>query len=487
MLEMVDVEYIRKLHFVKGWSIRKIHRKLGHARQTIRKALSSAQIPKYELKSPRSCPVMEPYRDIIGTWLSEDKKAPKKQQHTAKRVYDRLVEEYDFQGSDSTVRKYVEKLHNSQKEVYIPLTSAWGEQAQVDWGRAKAIIGGKETEVCLFCLRMRASKVPFVWAFPTEKLEAFLEGHRRAFEWLGGVPGELVYDNPKTAVVKILSGPKRQEHQVFSSLRAHYLFESIFCRPGKAHEKGAVENLVGYVRRNTFVPMPDVDKLSTLNKHLLAWCEVEKQRHRQDWEQEQTELRPLPSYPFRCSVRKVVKVNKCSLVNYERARYSVPCRYVGETLRVEAYADRIEVWHKNQLVAQHNRSYKRQDTIFELDHYLTALEGKPRAVMHAAVVRRLPEAYARAKSLLCEARGDGYRDFCQILLLHREFPPQEVKLAIESALEMGALSPATVRQILINRSAFPTPPPVEIKGELVNHKIPQAGINCYDKLLEVSV
>ena len=306
MLEVVDIEYIRKKYYVEGWSIRKISKQLGYARQTIRKALASSKIPEYELTKDRPCPVMDPYRDIILNWLKQDEKAPKKQRHTAKRIYDRLVEEYGFQGSDSTVRKYVRKLRPVFHEVHIPLYAEYGEQAQIDWGRAKVIIGGRLTEVCLFCLRMKASKVPFVWAFHTEKLDAFLEGHRLAFEWLGGVPTELVYDNPKTAVVKILGGPKRQEHLVFASLRAHYLFDSIFCRPGEPHEKGSVEGLVGYVRRNAMVPMPDVPDIDYLNHEiLLKWCQKELQRNREGWEQEKSALRPLPAYPFRCCVTKM--------------------------------------------------------------------------------------------------------------------------------------------------------------------------------------
>ena len=214
MLEMVDIEYIRKKHFVEGWSIRKISRNLSVARQTVRKALQSSEIPKYNLTKEKPCPVMDPFKEIVKEWLERDKEQPKKQRHTARRIFHRLCEEYDFTGSESTVRNYVRTLKNEQKEVFVPLTADWGEQAQVDWGRAKVYINGKEREVSLFCLRLKASLVPFVWASPTEKLEAFLEGHKRAFEWLGGVPENLVYDNPKTAVTKILKGPHREEHVI---------------------------------------------------------------------------------------------------------------------------------------------------------------------------------------------------------------------------------------------------------------------------------
>lgn len=210
MLGMVDIEYIRKKHFNEGWSIRKISRNLGVARQTVRKALRSSEIPKYTLTKEKPSPVLDPYKAIIAEWLEQDKIAPKKQRHTARRIYQRLRDEYGYEGSEPTVRRYVQILKQSKKEEHIPLTADWGEQAQVDWGRAKVYLDGKLTEVSLFCLRLKASLVPFVWAAPTEKLEAFLEGHKLAFQWLGGVPERLVYDNPKTAVTRILKGPHRK-------------------------------------------------------------------------------------------------------------------------------------------------------------------------------------------------------------------------------------------------------------------------------------
>ena len=487
MLEVVDIEYIRKKYFIEGWSIRKINRQLGYARQTIRKALVSAQIPTYELQAPRPCPVMDPYREVILNWLKQDENAPKKQRHTAKRIYDRLVEEYGFHGNDSTVRKFVRKLRQNQEEVFIPLIAQWGEQAQVDWGYAKVILNGKITEVCLFCLRLKASQVPFVRAFPSEKLESFLEGHVHAFTWLGGIPWELVYDNPKTAVVKVLSGPKRSEHLVFTSLRAHYLFDSIFCQPGKGNQKGSVENLVGYARRNAMVPLPEVKDLDQLNEILLSWCEKERDRLKESWEKEQTGLRPLPPHPFRCSVTSMVKVNNYSLVNCQRVRYSVPSRYVKQQVRLEAFSDRIEVWHKGVLIAEHKRSYCRKDTVLKLEHYLDVLEQKPRAVMHAAVVRQLPEIYQKVKTVLLKDDPLGYKELCRILLLHREYPKQEVESALVKALAMGTLTQAMVRQLILNhRSDGQAVPKVEVPEAFAVYEMPRADTRRYDLLLEVT-
>lgn len=285
MIGMVDIEYIRKKHLVEGWSIRKISRNLDIARQTVRKALESSEIPKYNLSKSKPSPVLDSFKDIILEWLKQDETAPKKQRHTARRVYQRLTEEHGYTGSESTVRRFIRLNKEQQKEFHIPLSADWGEQAQVDWRRAKAYIDGKQTEVSLFCLRLKASLVPFVWASPTERLEAFLEGHKRAFEWLGGVPQNLVYDNPKTAVAKILKGPNREEHVVFSSLRAHYLFDSEFCNPARGNEKGTVENLVKFVRLNVMVPVPHVSSLDELNESLLSWCEKQRQLRAKDWQQ----------------------------------------------------------------------------------------------------------------------------------------------------------------------------------------------------------
>ncbi|HEY8488265.1 MAG TPA: IS21 family transposase, partial [Thermaerobacter sp.] len=199
---MVDIEFIRKRHFVDGWSIRKISRQLGLARQTVRKALASAEPPRYRLKSPRPSPVLDPYRDVILTWLEQDATAPRKQRHTARRIYQRLVEEYGFQGGESTVRRFVSQVRGRQPEPFLPLTAAWGQSAQVDWGEALVVLGGRRTVAHLFVLRLRASGVIFAWASPTERLEALLEGHCRAFAWLGGVPRECIFDNAKTAVTK---------------------------------------------------------------------------------------------------------------------------------------------------------------------------------------------------------------------------------------------------------------------------------------------
>lgn len=483
MLRMVDIEYIRKKHFVDGWSIRLISRQLQISRQSVRRALKSAEPPRYTLTKPRPCPVMDPYREVIQAWLDADEKAPPKQRHTARRIYDRLVAEYGFSGGQSTVRAYVAKLRNKAPEAFIPLTAGWGEEAQVDWGKAVVQIAGKPTDVFLFCLRMRASGVPFVWAAPTEKLEAFLEGHVRAFAWLDGVPAHCVYDNPKTAVVRILSGPEREEHTRFSSLRAHYLFDSHFCNPASGHEKGAVENLVGYVRRNALVPVPDLPSWDALRELLLTWCERERHARQAKWEQEQAALRPLPAQLFRSAATRMAVVSRLSLVTFDRSRYSVPTKYVGRTLRIDAYTDRVEVWNGTEQVAVHVRSHCRGKTILSLPHYLDALARKPRAASQAAVIQQLDPIYKQVQDQLCSAKLDGYRDFLAILLLHREFPAAAVTAALKDAHQKHCLDPHTVRQILLNQLAPQVPLPNPVPEHLDQISVAPVDVSRYDLLL----
>lgn len=487
---MVDVEFIRKKHLVEGWSIRKISQQLEVARQTVRKALASAEVPRYRLRAPRPSPVMDPYRAVIAQWLAADASAPPKQRHTATRIYDRLVAEYGFTGAEPTVRRCVARLRPQAHEAFVPLTAGWGQQAQVDWGQATVRMAGAPEVAHLFCLRMRASQVPFVWAAPTEKLEAFLEGHARAFAWLGGVPVECVYDNPKTAVVRILAGPARQEHQHFASLRAHYLFDSLFCRPAQGHEKGAVENLVGYVRRNALVPVPDMPSWDALNAHLLAWCDRERTRLGTAWDQEQAGLRPLPAQPFGAALMRLVPVSRLSWVRVDLNRYAVPCAYVGQTVRVALTAHTITVWAPGAdgPIAVHERRHGRGETVLVLAHYLPVLARKPRAVSHAAVIDQLPPIYQVVRDQLCRGRVDGYREFAAILLLHQEFPAAVLHAALEEARQRGCLQAAAVRQLALNHTAPGRPPLVAVPPALQQLTVTAPDLAQYNTLLvEVGV
>jgi transposase len=482
VLRMVDVEFIKLRRARDGWSIREISRRTGWSRQAIRRALAApAAPPRYELSAPRPSPVMGPYLDLVRQWLANDETAPPKQRHTARRIYDRLASEHGFAGSEVTVRKAVARLRGPRREAYVPLEAPFGQIAQADFGSAVVTIAGKRCEVALFCLRAKASKVPFVVAYPTEKLEAFLAGHVAAFAFFGGVFGELWYDNAKTAVVRILSGPAREEHERLSALRAHYLFASSFCTPGRGNEKGSVENLVGYVRRNALVPHTrSYASFAALNEHLRAWCERERVRHDEAWRLERAALGELPAHPFSASVSRPVVVSKVALVSVDRVRYSVPVICAGQTLRAESFVERVELYRGSERVAVHARSYARGETVLELAHYLDAFARKPRAALSCAALASADPVFVRARDLALRT-PDGHRGFAEILLLGRELGLERLAEALRVSLAAGTPTDAQhVRQIALN-AAHEVPPPVAVPAPFAL-SLPAPDLACYDAL-----
>lgn len=480
MLGMVDVELIKKMK-ARGCSIREISRTTGWSRQTVRKTLAApAEPPVYTQTRPRPSPVMDPYLDIVKSWLDADEVAPRKQRHTARRIHDRLVDEYGFTGAEVTVRQAVARLRGRRVEAFVPLEAPWGRIMQADFGGAVVTIAGERTEVALFCMRAKASKVPFVVALPSEKLESLLAGHVAAFEFFGGVPTEIWYDNPKTAVTKILSGPFRIEHERLSALRAHYVFDSHFCTPARGNEKGSVENLVGLVRRNALVPHTrSFASMADLNVHLRGWCEKERSRHAQAWQIESVALQALPPHPFPASVSRPVAVSKTSMVTVDRVRYSVPVAQVGRTLRAERFTDRVELFDGAVRVAVHERSYERGATVLDLAHYLDAFERKPRAALSCAALSSADPVFTAARDMALRT-PDGHRTFAAVLLLAREFGLERLADALRQAIPTGALTPERVRQIALN-ACHVTPPPIRVPDSLVI-PLPEANIACYDEL-----
>lgn len=451
MLRMVDKEYIRKKHYVEGWSVRRISRNCEIARQTVRKCLADANPPRYTLSKPRPATVMGKWIPVIEQWLKDDEAQPRKQRHTAKRVYDRLIGEFpgEFCGAESTVRRVVRQLRDRIRvpEVFVPLTAVPGNLAQVDFQESYVEIDGARTKVYLFCLALRHSGVRFAFAFRHGRTEDLLAGLVQAFEWLEGVPQRVRLDNTRAAVKAFLPGNRREENDLFSSLRAHYLFDSEFCNVRKAHEKGAVENLCGFVRRNALVPMPRVRDIEELNRHLLDWCENDRKKH-PEWQTERVALRPLPRDRFKPCVTRLAVVSKQSLVTFDRNRYSVPSSLVGQTVRLEIYSERIEIHHKDKLVASHKRLQGRGGTSADFEHYRTVVTYKRRAAMDGAFVSTMPAIYQKAREMMLSQKL-GYKEFAAILGLTAGWPQEAIEAALAKAIEMDRLTAQTVLQLLL--------------------------------------
>lgn len=502
---MDQYEHIRTAHRVYGKSIRGIRRETGHHRQTIRKALAGKE-PKYRRRKPVGCPVMDSVVGVVEKWLREDRDRPHKQRHTAARIYQRLVEEEGFQGAESTVRRWVREWKAQQGEsrtaVAIPLDPEVAREAEADWGTGWVILGGEKRAVKLFCMRSRYSAKPFVRAYPWERQQMFFDGHIEAFSYYGGVFPVIVYDNLRAAVRRILRGKSRIEQESFVSFRSYYTFQARFCNPAQAQEKGGVEGLVGYARRNFLVPLPEVKDFRELNELLLSRCQQHSQRPlrgredsrtiEQRHQVEQQRLLSLPNRPF--ENRKVVKVKAggYQTVQVDRNRYSVPRAYVGRWLWAHIGCEKVHLYSQQKKVAEHVRVFSVGQWQLDPLHYLSLLQQRVGAFEAARPIRQWrahwPESYEEMLRRLRRRHGEneGTREFVRILQLHAEHPEREVQGAIRRALKLAAVSYEAVKHLLLGaaeESWDPVPLRADFLPGVTDRYVTMGELSVYEALL----
>lgn len=450
MNKVEDYETIRKAYYREGLSIREISRKYRHGRRFVRKAIEHPKPEEYRLAQPRPARVLGPFKNRINELIEESKTLPQKQRYTAAKIYETIQKE-GYCGSKGTVLNYVSSERRKKKtgKAYIPLEFDPGRDAQVDWGEATIILKGERVKTQFFAMRLNYSRVRFVMAFPFQKQEAFFEGHIRAFHFFGGTPYRITYDNLKTAVFRILEGHNREEQQAFQALRSHYIFDSYYCNPAQGHEKGGVENDVGYIQRNFFSPLPEVESYEELNQFLLERCQQNIHRHIRGheqsvaelWKSEKPCLLPLPVRDYAPCKTKPVKPNPYSQITYDNNRYSVPVAHANHQLVIRAYAFRIEVLYFDDVIVSHPRCFEKEQDIIDPLHYLDLLEQRPGAFDHAQPIRRWrtewPPVYEQLLSSLRKNRYDsqGIREFVAILQLHKKHPPDLIKRAVQASLD----------------------------------------------------
>ena len=446
---------------VDGMSIREASRVFGLHRDTVRKMLAYSVPPGYRRQRPPRRPKLEPFTGIIDRILVDDLRRPRKQRHTAKRIFERLRAEYGFDGQYTIVKDYVREHRRQTKEMFVPLSHPPGH-AQCDFGEALVVIAGVEQKAHWFVIDLPHSDGCFVKAYPAETTEAFLDGHVSAFAFLGGVPQSMLYDNTKLAVAKILGNGRRQRTRAFTELQSHYLFDDRFGRPGKGNDKGKVEGLVGYARRNFLVPIPSFESFEALNNYLERRC-LERTDSRlrghtetigQRMERDLDALLPLPAVPYDACDKQAGRVSSLSLVRYKTNDYSVPVAFGHRDVIVRGYVDQVMISCGSEVIARHTRSYERDDFVYDPIHYLPLLERKTGALDQAAPLQGwdLPEEFDTLGRLLEARMGHrGKREYVQVLRLLETFSQQEVHAALEDALRLGALSFDAVKHLVLCR------------------------------------
>ena len=371
---------VRKAVMVEGMSIREASRVFGLHRDTVRKMTAYSVPPGYRRQNPPRKAKLEPFTGVIDRILESDLGVPRKQRHTAKRIFERLRDEYGVVGQYTIVKDYVREHRRQAREMFVPLSHSPGH-AQCDFGEAMVVIGGVERKAHCFVIDLPHSDGCFIKAYPAETTEAFLDGHVSAFAFLGGVPQSILYDNTKLAVARILGDGRRKRTRTFTELQSHYLFDDRFGRPGKGNDKGKVEGLVGYMRRNFLVPIPSFESFEALNACLERRC-LERMDARlrghtetigQRMERDLDALLALPPAAYDASEKRAGRVSSLSLVRYRTNDYSVPVAYGHRDVLVRGYVDRVVISCGSDVIAQQPRSYERDDFVYDPIHYLPLL------------------------------------------------------------------------------------------------------------------
>ncbi|MCA9566285.1 MAG: IS21 family transposase [Myxococcales bacterium] len=493
-------------HYILGKSIRVIAREQGVHRRVVRQALADAVPPERKVPERESPVLTAALRQVIDEWLTADLEAPRKQRHTARRVFARLVAEQDFAGAESTVRRYVcgrRREIGLARNVFVPQAHPPGMEAEADFYEAYVDFPSGRTKVFVLVVRSSYSGREFQVAFLRLIQQAFLEGLSLALAWFGGVFPTLRLDNLNAAVKQVLQGRRRVETGRMVAFRSHYLFDTVYCLPGKegAHEKGGVEGEVGRSRRTHLVPVPRMPDLDALNAHLRRGCEQDDGRRREgrprtvgeEFADEVPLLRPLPAKPFDTAKGDVHDVDSKSRVKVRTNRYSVPVRLAERKVEVRVLARYVEVVHEGKVVARHERLYGKHDDRLELDHYLELLKQKPGAMAGSVPLRQArdracwPACYDALWSRMRRKHGEsaGTREMVDVLFLLRSHEVGDVQTAVEMALQLGC-SDAGAIAVLVRQLAMPDieRAPLEGLGELDDIGTPASGdLGSYDALL----
>ncbi len=448
-----------RLACAEGMSQREAARQFNISRDSVRKMMAFSVPPGYRRKAAVKRPKLDAFTGIIDGWLEGDREVHHKQRHTAKRVFERLRAEHGFTGGYTIVKGYMRERERRGREMFVPLAHPPGH-AQADFGEAVVIIGGVEQKAHFFVMDLPHSDACFVRAYPAATAEAWVDGHVHASTFFGKVPASVLYDNDRCLVTKILPDGTRQRASLFSGFLSHYLLRDRYGRPGKGNDKGNVEGLVGYSRRNFMVPIPRFATWDAFNAYLEDQCrrrqadvlrgqsETIGQRLAQDL----ASMADLPAAPFDACDQTTGRVSSQALVRYKTNDYSVPVAYGHRDVWVRGYVDAVVIGCGGEVIARHPRCYDREDMVFDPIHYLPLIEQKINALDQAAPLAEwnLPPEFATLRRLM-EARmiKAGRREYVQVLRLLENFDIGDLHAAVKKALQLGAVGFDAVKHLVL--------------------------------------
>lgn len=540
---MDDYGRIRRAHR-DGMSIRGMARQFHHSRRKLREILrGGGEPPTYGRREGQLFPKLGAVRDQLREILEADESAPPKQRHTAMRLFERLRDEHQYQGGYDAIRRFMKRHRAKQRETFIPLDHASGRRMEADFGKIYVDFPEGRRQVSVLILVWSCSNAPFAIALPTERTEAILEGMQQAFEFFGGVPREVWWDNPKTVAEQLLVGRDRKLNPRYAAFASHYAFEPLCCMPASGNEKPVVENRVKTMQRRWGTPVPTAKNMDELNTSLRQCCVNDQSRpataaglnamsgaptspqpttveaaSADATPVEPTSVEPkimetsaplrftigdvlkfdlqqsaaLPRHAFEACVRQPVMVDKYQMVRFDNVGYSVPRQVAFKAVTVKGFVHRVDVTHEDRVVATHVRSYAGGSEILDPRHYLTTLSRRPAALDHSNVYRDwlLPEAFADLRSRLEQRHGvrSGVRHFVRVLQLLGDHSVAQVTTAIEQLRgSSGADVDHIIRRVESSSSRSHDSPPTDLHGlvrsDVTNVKVPSPGLSHFDSLL----
>jgi transposase len=450
---------VRHAYFRQGMSKRAIARHFGISRDSVDKMIVYPAPPGYRRTAPIRRPKLDGFTGIIDQWLREDADRPRKQRHTAKRVLDRLRDEHAFTGGYTIVKAYMREHQRRSREMFVPLDHRPGH-AQADFGEALVVIGGVEQKAHFFAFDLPHSDACYVRAYPAATAEAWMDGHVHALAFFGRVPLSVLYDNDRCLVARILPDGTRKRARLFSGLLSHYVIRDRYGRPGKGNDKGSVEGIVGWARRNFMVPLPRFATWDDFNAWLEEQCrkrhaDILRGHHETIGQRLQRDLdamMDLPPAPFEACDQATGRVSSQALVRYKTNDYSVPVSYGHCDVWIRGYVDQVVIGCGGDVIARHPRCYDREDMVFDPVHYLPLLEKKIGALDQAAPLAGwdLPAEFQTLRRLM-EARllKVGRREYVQVLRLLETFDPGDLHVAVKTALRMGAVGFDAIKHLVL--------------------------------------
>ena len=495
MITMEKLGRLRRLYFRDGLTLSEIARKTGFARNTVKTWLKAAEgvEPKYRRRAGQI--KISPFTELLTKALETDARRPKRDRRSALKLHAEL-KAAGFPGDYSRVTEFVRRWRENGGEAlvkaFVPLKFELGEAFQFDWSEEHLVIGGVWRKIMAAHLKLCASRAFVLQAYPTQSHEMLFDAHTRAFTALGGIPRRGIYDNMKTAVDKVKKGKARIVNTRFAAMASHYLFDTDFCNVASGWEKGVVEKNVQDSRRRIWqeAGKERFGPYAELNLWLLSRCRVlwQELRHAEYddlsiaemLEHEQPSLMPMVT-AFDGYVETMGKVSSTCLVIEDRSRYSVPCELVGQMVSIRIYPERIDFAAHDAVVASHPRSFERNQTRYDWQHYIPLIQRKPGALRNGAPFADMPEPLQRLRGLLLKHEG-GDRVMAKVLAAVPQYGLEAVLVAVELVLESGNPSVEHIENVLNRLKAAPPPEPVET--HLTVSEPPIADTDRYDSLRE---